>query len=186
MALIEYSANLSLDGYIEDEDGSLDWSSPSEEVHRYWNRLTEELNGNIMGRRLYETMIPFWPEALANPQGPDYVDEFARAWDRTRRLVASRTLTSVEGGCELIEGDPAEFVAGLRSGEPGVWGVGGPELADSLQGHGLIDRVRMMVMPVLLGGGKPFFGQAFSGSELNLLESRQFSCGSLMLLYELV
>lgn len=186
MALIEYSANVSLDGFIEDADGSLEWSDPSEEVHRYWNGLTEESAGSIMGRRLYEVMIPFWSDWLADPKGPDYVDEFARAWMAKPRLVASRSLASVGGGCELIDGDAVDRVAALRSGEPGVWSVGGAELAGSLQRAGLIDRVRLVLVPTLVRAGKPFFSEDFGPGKLNLLETRVFGCGSQMLLYELV
>jgi dihydrofolate reductase len=184
MALIEYSANVSLDGFIEDANGSLEWSDPSEEVHRFWNELTEESAGSIMGRRLYETMIPFWSDWLAEPQGPDYVDQFARAWMSRPRLVASRSLESVEGGCELIAGDVVERVTALRSEESGDWSVGGADLAGSLQRAGLIDRVRLVVVPALVRSGKPFFNEEFGPQKLNLLETRAFSCGSQMLLYE--
>jgi dihydrofolate reductase len=185
MALIEYSANVSLDGFIEDSDGSLEWSDPSEEVHRYWNDLTEESAGTIMGRRLYETMIPFWSDWLADPQGPDYVDHFARAWMAKPRLVASRSLDSVDGGCELIDGEAAPRVAALRSEESGTWSVGGAELAGSLHQDGLIDRIRLVVVPALVRVGKPFFAEGFGPMKLSLVDSKTFGCGSQMLLYEL-
>ena len=184
MAVIEYSANVSLDGFIEDADGGLAWGEPSEQVHRYWNRLTDESAGTVMGRRLYETMIPFWSDAVADPQGPDHVDDFARIWRSKPRLVASRTLESVGGGCELIKGDAAARVAGLRSEGSGLWSVGGSELAGSLHQAGLVDRIRMVIAPVLLRAGKPFFGGHFGRMELRLIESETFDCGSQMLLYE--
>jgi dihydrofolate reductase len=184
MALIEFSANVSLDGFIEDADGGLEWSDPSEVVHRYWNRLTEESAGTIMGRRLYEAMIPFWSDWIADPKGPDYVDDFARVWMSKPRLVASRTLESVDGGCELIAGELERRVAALRSEEGGVWSVGGPGMAGSLQRAGLIDRVRLVVLPVLLRAGKPFFSEEFGAMKLDLVESRSLGSGSQMLLYE--
>jgi dihydrofolate reductase len=185
MGLIEYSVNVSVDGFIEDADGSLEWSEPSEEIHRFWNDLTGEWAGTVMGRRLYEAMVPFWPDVADNPTGTGYVDEFAALWMSKPRLVASRTLEKIEGGCELIEGDAVERVRALRESPGETWSVGGAEFADSLMAAGVIDRIRLVVMPVLLGNGKSAFGPSSGHRELRLVESRDFGCGSRMLLYGL-
>src|SRR6202035_2922290 len=54
-----YSMTVSLDGFIDDRDGQIDWSAPDEELHRFHNQLTRELGVILLGRRLYETMV-YW------------------------------------------------------------------------------------------------------------------------------
>jgi dihydrofolate reductase len=175
---------MSIDGFIEDSRGSLDWSEPNDEVHRFWNEKTSELEGMVMGRRLYEAMVPFWPEAAANPTGQETVDEFASIWMSKPRYVFSRTLASAEGGCRLVSEDPLAWARELKQSSTGIWGIGGPGLAGDLFAAGVIDRVRLVVVPAVLGSGKPCFGPAFGERKLRLLESRDFECGSRMLLYE--
>jgi dihydrofolate reductase len=183
-AQFEYSANVSVDGFIEDAEGTLEWSEPNEEVHRFWNEKTSDLEGMVMGRRLYETMVPFWPEAAARPTGQETSDEFAKIWMSKPRYVFSRTLTSVEGGCRLVSQGLLPWARELRQTSEGMWGVGGPGLASALFSAGLIERVRLVVVPAILGSGKPCFGPDFGRRGLRLVESRDFRCGAQMLLHE--
>ncbi|HEY8059266.1 MAG TPA: dihydrofolate reductase family protein, partial [Acidimicrobiales bacterium] len=65
MAKLVYTAIASLDGYIEDEDGSFDWSAPDEDVHAFVNDLERPIGTYLYGRRLYETMV-YWETAPAD------------------------------------------------------------------------------------------------------------------------
>jgi dihydrofolate reductase len=183
MGKIVYSGNVSLDGYIEDADGDFNFTEPDEEVHRFWNRWIEDADATLMGRRLYETMEPYWSEVAANPQGPDHTDEFARAWVRTPRYVVSGTLESVPDGITLIGGDVESRVRQLKEASAGTIDLGGAELADSLAGFGLIDELMMVVLPVAVGAGKANLGPAFAGTRWELLEQSEFSSGALLLRY---
>jgi dihydrofolate reductase len=185
-ALLEYTANVSVDGFIEDQQGSLEWSEPSDEIHRFWNGKTSELEGMVMGRRLYEAMVPFWPEVAENPAGQETVDEFARIFMSRTRFVFSRTLESVDGGCELVSEELLPWARELKQSSEGIWSVGGPDLASALFSAGLVDRIRLVVLPVLLGGGKTGFGPDFGQHKLRLAESQGFENGARMLLYETV
>jgi len=56
MGKLIYAANISLDGYLEDETGSFDWSVPDDEVHAFWNEHERHIGTSLHGRRMYETM----------------------------------------------------------------------------------------------------------------------------------
>ena len=56
MGKLIYAANTSLDGYLEDETGSFDWSVPDDDVHAFWNEHERHIGTSLYGRRMYETM----------------------------------------------------------------------------------------------------------------------------------
>jgi len=169
-----YSFSVSLDGYIADADGNLDWGAPDEELHRVHNELTRELDVVLLGRGLYETML-FWETAEEkHPDLPEVQVEFARIWREKERLVFSRTLEGVEGDARLTTEDPADVVARLKA-EPGNdISVGGAGLASSLIEHDLVDEYRLFVNSVIVGGGTPFFPAHAPQLDLRLVETRRF------------
>jgi dihydrofolate reductase len=100
------------------------------------------------------------------------------------RYVFSRTLASVDGGCQLVSKELLPWARDLKRNSEGIWSIGGPELASTLFAAGAIDRIRLVVLPVLLGDGKPCFGPDFGRHDLSLVETQEFQCGALTLLYE--
>jgi dihydrofolate reductase len=181
---VVYSGNLSLDGYIEDEDGDFGFFVPDDEVHRFWNDWVRETGASLLGRRLYETMEPYWTDVARNPEGEEVTDEFARAWVETPRYVVSRTLESVPEGLTLIKGDLEDEVRKLKEAPGGPIDSGGAALADSLAELDLVDELLMVVAPVAIGGGKAFLGPAFAGKQWKPLEMKTFSSGAQLLRYE--
>src|SRR5688572_31448274 len=113
MRKLIYSMTVSLDGFIADPDGEIDWSAPDEELHRFHNDEVRELGAHLCGRRLYETML-YWETADEDPSAPDYTLEFAHIWKRLPKIVFSTTLETVEGKSRLATGDVAEEVARLK------------------------------------------------------------------------
>lgn len=173
MRKLIYSMGVSLDGFIADPNGEIDWSVPDEELHRFHNQHVRELDVHLCGRRLYEVML-YWETAEENESAPEYELEFARIWKATPRIVFSRTLEKVEGNARLATGDPAEEVARLKE-EPGKdLAVGGAGLASTLVKLGLVDEYRLFVHPVVLGGGTPYFPYVEARIDLELEETRTF------------
>ncbi len=184
MSKVIYGFTVSLDGFIEDAHGSLDWSGPDESLHRHFNERERSAAGVLYGRRLYELMSAFWPTADQDPAAPEYIKEYARIWQSEPKLVFSRTLQSVSHNARLVRDNVAGEVARLKARPGGDLLVGGAGLAASLMQLGLIDEYWLYVRPIILGGGKPMFGPLPQLLALTLLETRTFAGGVVMLRYE--
>ena len=129
MRKVVYSMGVSLDGFIEGPNRELDWSTPDEELHTFWNDQTREIGTSLYGRRMYELMAGFWPTADADPSAPSYVAEFARIWRDLPKVVFSTTLEKVDWNSRLVRDDVAEEVMKLKA-QPGKdLSIGGSDLA---------------------------------------------------------
>jgi dihydrofolate reductase len=173
MRTVIYSMSVSLDGFIAGPGDDIGFSAPDGELFRFHVEQTRHIGVELMGRRLYETML-VWGDPEAAPSGPDEL-EFARIWNAIPKVVFSTTLEEVQGNARLASGDVAGEVARLRDapGE-GVVSVGGAGLASTLIKLDLIDEYRLFVNPVVLGGGTPYFPALDRRIELELLETRTF------------
>jgi dihydrofolate reductase len=112
--------------------------------------------------------------------------EFARAWNATPKVVFSNELESVGHGARLVRGDVGEELAKLKGEFDGQIEVGGPTLAAQFIERGLVDEYHLVVHPVVLGAGKPFFPPGVSQFDLRLTETRAFASGAMYLGYEAV
>ncbi len=152
MATLVFAMNQSLDGYV-DHDGF----APGPNLFRHFIGQTAGLSGSVYGRRMYEIMR-YWDEDQ-DDWGPEE-REYAVAWRKQPKWVASSTLTSVGPNATLIEGDLETFVRDLKTRIEGEVLVAGTLLADSVGRMGLIDQFQIYLHPVVLGAGKPFFAGA--------------------------
>ena len=182
MGKVIYGMNVSIDGYIEDSSGSIAFSGPpADDVHRHWNEHTRAAAAFLYGRRLFEVMDEHWTAAAMQDDLPEVEAEFARAYVETPRFVFSDTLESVPSGIELVRSrDATTVVNRLKDEKEGDLAVGGAGLAASLVD--LIDEFRLVVLPVVVGSGKPFFP---AGSELplRLVDQQVFDSGAVYLSY---
>jgi dihydrofolate reductase len=175
--------NVSLDGYVEDAGGSLGWTLVDEEIHQFFNDQEQAFDVTLYGRRLYETMHPYWSTADQDSDIREVEKEYARIWQSIPKIVFSRTLDHVEGNATLKRDGLIEEVTRLKA-EPGrSISVGGPTLAAGLIKAGLIDEFRPVIHPVVLGGGKPFLPSLDTPINLQLLETRRFASGAFYLRY---
>jgi dihydrofolate reductase len=183
MRSVTYAMSVSLDGYIVGPDGDFDWGVPDEQVFRFWIDETREVAVHLLGRRLYQTML-YWETAEQESSLDEAELEWAALWKPLPKVVFSRTLAAVQGTARLASGDLAEEIAQLRA-EPGEGhiAIGGATLAAEAAALGLIDEYRVMVHPVLVGGGIPFFPQHERRVDLELVETRTFSSGVVYLRY---
>jgi dihydrofolate reductase len=172
MRKLIYGFSVSLDGYINDRDGSLDCTNPDEELHQFHNDRYREIEVSLHGRRLYELMAEYWPHVPED--APRIEREFATLWTEKPKVVFSRTLTEVHWNSTLIRANAVEEVRRLKTGGDGIIDVGGASLAASLIPHGLIDEYQLFLSPVVIGGGTPLFPSLDTRIQLRLAETRHF------------
>jgi dihydrofolate reductase len=183
MGKLIYLMNTSLDGYVETPDHGLDWTNVDDELHGWFNEQSRATDAFLYGRRLYEVMNAYWPTAEADPAATDVMLDFARIWNATPKIVFSSSLPNVEGNSRLARGDPAEVLDDLRREFGGELSVGGPTLAAQFIRRGLVDEYRLVVHPVVLGGGTPFFPSLDRPIDLRLVDTRRFASGVVYLGY---
>lgn len=178
---VTYSMSMSLDGYVTDPDGGIDWSAPSDEVFQLSMDEIRGVGVHLMGRRLYETML-YWEEPEQQAGFDEAEREWAGLWNPLPKVVFSTTLSQVRGSARLATGTIVEEIERLRS-EPGEGdiAIGGATLAAEAAAAGLIDEYRIRVCPVLVGGGTPFFVHRERRVELELVETRAFDSGVVFL-----
>ena len=172
MGKLIYLMNVSLDGFVETADHSLDWTVVDEELHTWFNDGMRELDASIYGTRLYQLMSAHWPTAESDPTSTPAMLEYARIWIDTPKFVVSNTLERVEGKARLVRGDVGEVLEQVRSEFKGDLEVGGPTLAAEFIKRGLVDEYRLVVHPVILGRGTPFFPALDEPIPLRFVEER--------------
>lgn len=155
MARLVFGMMQSLDGYVDDADGTLCMGPPGPDVFRHFVDVVAGHAGAIYGRRLYEVMR-YWD--VDQPGWNDAERAFATAWRRHPKWVASRTLASVGPNATLLRGDLLAAVAEVKASIDGELDVAGPTLAAAVAP--LLDEYRLYFRPHVLGGGKPYFAGA--------------------------
>ena len=184
MAKLIYLTNVSLDGYIEDEDGRFDWTLPDDELFAFITDLVRPIGTYLYGRRLYDTMTP-WETDPALPAQSELMADFAHVWQAADKVVYSTTLDAVSTAKTRLERsfDPAS-VREMKASATRDLTVGGAHLAAQALGAGLGEECQLLVRPVLLGGGKPALPRG-TRAALDLLEERRVGNGVVYLRYNI-
>ena len=185
MAKLIYVTNVSLDGYIEDEGGSIDWFPIGDEVFAFHTDLLRSAGTLLYGRRLYEAMAVWETDAALAAQS-NLMADFASAWQAASKVVYSTSLPAVSTADTRLERrfDPAA-VAELKATAGRDLTVGGANLAAQAFQAGLVDECRLVILPVVLGGGKPGLPTGVRAN-LELLDERRFRNGVARLRYRLL
>ena len=182
MGKLIYAANISLDGFLEDETGSFYWSVPDEEVHAFWNEHERGIGTSLYGRRMYETMRVWGSDDWLTDE-PAVVRDYAQIWRDTDKVVYSSYLAEVSTARTRIERHfEPEAVRRLKETSSADLSIGGAGIAAEAFRHGLVDECVLLLCPVLVGGGKPALPQGVR-LNLELLDHRRFDNGVLSVQY---
>ena len=185
MGRIVVTEFVSLDGVMEDPGGAEDfkhggWSleiSRGEEGDRFKLDETMASDALLLGRVTYEGFAKAWPSRDG---------EFADRFNSMPKYVVSSTLKDPEwNNTTVLEGDLADGVAKLKDQYDGDIVVhGGAQLMQELLENDLVDELRLMVFPVVLGSGKRLFGETSDKKRLRLRDSKVVGDGVAILFYE--
>lgn len=183
----------SLDGVVQsagaddDTSGGFEhggWHLPYfDEISQHW--VVEgyaAAGGFLFGRRTYELLAGYWPNAREEEQA------IARPLNELPKYVATTTLTDplAWANARVLTGDVRDAVAALEEGDGGdLHLVGSSRLTRSLVQHGLVDVFRLMIDPLVLGGGKRFLPDDGALRPLRLVDSRVTTTGAILATYEL-
>ena len=185
MGRIVVTEFMSLDGVIEDPGGAEDfkhsgWSfeiSRGDEGEKFKLDETMSAEALLLGRVTYEGFAEAWPSREG---------EFADKFNTMPKYVVSSTLEEPEwNNSTVLKGDVAEQVAKLKQEQDGDIVVhGSPRLVQTLVELDLVDELRLMVFPVVLGTGKRLFGETSDKKPLQLVDSKVVGDGVAILTYE--
>ena len=175
---------ISLDGYYSDIHGSIDFAhKPPED--KEWNRfVTSNAKGGgvlVFGRTTYEMMASWWPTPMAAQAMP----EVAASMNALPKIVFSSTLDATDWeNTTLVKGDAVRAMRALKAKPgPDMAILGSGKLVASLAAAGLIDSLQLVVNPVVLGGGKSVFAGLRKPLDFELVKTRKFKNGSIVLWY---
>ena len=188
MRKIIAALQVSLDGFIEGPNEELDWVDSWEDPYD----VVGNVDAFILGARMYPGTSRYWQAVLDNPRGilpftgrpaTEGEIEYAEFAGRTPHIVVSSKLETPSWKNTRIVRD-LEEVRRLKDA-PGkdMHAVGGATLVSSLMNAGLVDEIRLVVQPIILGGGTPLFKDVKERHALTLLNARPLKARAVMLSY---
>lgn len=172
---------ISLDGFYEDAKGAFDWPIVDEEFRQFAIRQLDESETLGFGRATYEHMAAWWPtdQALSNDL------DIATRMNTMPKLVFSTTLQRADWSeTTVISGEAAEQIEAIRSAPGGdLLIIGSAHLTARLVAADVLDELRIMVSPIVLGRGRSLFEDLGDRVALTLSDVRQFDSGNVLLTY---
>jgi dihydrofolate reductase len=172
---------VSLDGFSEGPNGEFDWPVVDQEFNEFGIEQLHDTDALVFGRVTYEGMAAYWPTPAAREDDP----VVAELMNGLPKVVVSTTLTAADWARPGSSGrtSPRRSPSSSRSRARAWPSWAAPNLTVSLLGTGLVDELRVMIHPILLGGGRSLFRTLGDRLALELLQTRTFRSGNLLLTY---
>ena len=179
---------LSVDGYFEGPKHDISWHNVGKEVNKFAIQLLKEVDLIIFGKRMYQTMESFWPQAQDDPTMSKENVTVARLMNNMNKIVISRTLNRIRNhknwkNVKIVHKFDAKAIMRLKKQPGKAICVSGSNLALSFIRAGLIDEFRFMISPVVIGSGTPLFKGLGGQLKLELIKTRKFRSGKVMQYY---
>ena len=190
MRKVIVSMNVTLDGFMAGDNGTLDWHFPlwNDEMTRHIADQLQTVDTILLGRMSYQVMAQYWPYAdCHNMHSPAQMD-FANRMNNYTKILFSRTLRKGSWkNTHIIRSRIKEQILEMKQ-QPGrdmiIFGSG--SIVQTFTRLGLVDEYRLWVHPVILQNGMPLFRDKRPGTHLQLLRTKTFSTGVVVLYYKAV
>lgn len=184
MKKVIFAINMTLDGVVD----HMKIGPPDQETGEYFIRLTRDADTFLYGRKIYQLMVPFWPDVAKNSSGqPTARTEFAQAFNAVDKIIVfSQSLDSAEGEkTRIVRSGLHDEVLKLKQEQGKNIMTGGVTLASQLAALGLIDEYHIVVHPLIAGEGRRLFDGIHLQENLHLkfVGSRAFKSGCVLLQY---
>jgi dihydrofolate reductase len=169
-----------LDGFHADPDGTLDWGNVDDDFHDFAIRQLNDIDTLLFGRVTYEHMAAIWPTPEASGADPVIADRM----NSIDKVVFSSSLAvATWSNTELVRGDAVPFIWSLkeRAGSGDLALFGSSTLTASLLKAGVVDEVRIMVNPVVLGDGERLYDGITERVALNVTHTTAFRNGNVLI-----
>lgn len=171
--------HISLDGFVAGPNGEMDWIKVDEEIFNYAGKRIGEGDAALYGRVTYEMMENYWPGAGDKPNASRHDIEHSKWYNKVRKIVLSKTMKDAGlVNTTIISSNLADNINEIKQ-QPGndILIFGSPAATHALMQLNLIDGYWLFVNPVILGQGIPLFTDIKNKIKLQLLTTRQFTCG---------
>jgi len=181
MRNVIYAINLTLDGCCDHTK-----FNPDEELFEYYIQLLRDVDLFVYGRKTYQLMVPYWPDAAKDPSSTKADVEFAQAFVSKKKVVFSRSLAEADdGNTRTVRTNLRDEILKLKQ-EPGKDILaGGVDIPSQLIQLGLVDEYRFVVQPIVAGEGRRLMEgvNLLEKRRLKLVETKTFKSGSVALRY---
>lgn len=178
----------SLDGYIEGPDHDLSWHNVDEEFEVFAAKQMQEADTIVFGRKTYQLMESFWPSETGLTADP----QVARLMNETPKVVVSQSLdsiveTNIWKRIRLIKNNVTEEIQKLKLQDgKDIIVLGSNNLCVTLLKEKLLEEIRIMINPVVIGKGTPLFLGLQDREKFKLVTTRNFKNGNILLTYSVV
>lgn len=179
----------SLDGFFEGPNHDISWHNVDQEFNEFAVEQTSLVDTMLFGRRTYQLFEGFWPDAHKLPDITKEDLAVAQIINHAKKIVFSKTLQSVSEkenwkNIQLEKEVEAGFITELKK-QPGkdIAVFGSSNLGVSLLEKGLLDEVRILLNPIVIGKGTPLFHGLKNKVDFKLTKSRNFASGNVLLYY---
>jgi dihydrofolate reductase len=171
----------SLDGFHEGPNGEFDWPIVDEEFRDFAIRQLDAADTLGFGRATYDHMAAYWPTDQAEANDP----AIASRMNSKPKLVFSTALEHADwSNTTVVEGEAAERIEAVKAASGGeLLVIGSAHLTACFVAAGVLDELRIMIAPVVIGQGRSLFEDLKDRVGLSLAHVRQFDSDSLLLTY---
>ena len=174
--------HVSLDGFVAGPNGELNWAKVDEELFDYVGKRISQGDTALYGRKTYQMMENYWPTAADKPTASKHDIEHSKWYSNVHKVVLSKTMKGADlTNTTIISDNLSDSINEIRQsrqvGSPDILLFGSPTATHSLIQLNLIDGYWLFVNPIILGQGIPLFVDIKEKIKLNLVTTRQFTCG---------
>ena len=183
---LKLHVQMSIDGCIAGPNGEMDWmvGLQDDKIIKYESELIESIDTILLGRKMTDVFISSWLDVIKKPDDPWYA--FAKKMIEIPKVVFTKTLNKSKWiNTEIATGDLTDEIIKLKSRDGKDMIVyGGATFDSSLIKLGLIDEFLLFINPVAIGNGMTIFKDLNEIQKFNLIDSKVFDSGEVLLHYE--